>query len=123
MKRDWDLIRELLIEIEERCGPDDVVSAGAIELKGHSQETILYHLALLAEARLIDADDVGSHDGADWFVRRLTWEGHDFLDAARSDTTWGRAKSVAAEKGSGLTFAVLKELLVRFARDVLLGGG
>lgn len=56
---------------------------------------------------------------------KLTWEGHEFLDAAREDTRWNKAKEVAAKTGS-LTFSMLKEVLVQLSAEawkkILLGG-
>jgi Hypothetical protein (DUF2513) len=43
--------------------------------------------------------------------RRLTWEGHDFLDAIRDPEIWCKTKSGAEEVGS-FTFDLLKELAV-----------
>jgi hypothetical protein len=122
VKRDWDLIRELLHQLEHRCGPigANPLSSFEVEIEGRCGQEILYHLVLLNEAGLIVAKDLECED--EWWIYRLTWQGHDFLDAARNDTIWSRAKGIAADKGAGLTFAVLKDLLVRIARDALFGG-
>ena len=35
---------------------------------------------------------------------RLTWQGHEFLDAARNEDRWNQAKKTISEKGGSLTF-------------------
>jgi hypothetical protein len=41
----------------------------------------------------------------------LTWAGHDFIDAARSDTTWSKAMEKVKTVGGSLSFTILKQLL------------
>ena len=42
----------------------------------------------------------------------LTWQGHEFLDAARNDTIWRKAKKKVLETTGGLAFDVLKAALL-----------
>jgi len=121
VKRDWDLIREILLAIEARCD-GGAINQAELDITAAGAQAVSYHLALLHEAGLIDAIDVGSHDGDDFLVRRLTWDGHEFLDAARDETTWKQAKAVVAQKTGSLSFGVLKALLVKLATDLLMGG-
>jgi hypothetical protein len=121
MKRDMDLCREILRQIEE--SPE---SAGpAVKVDGRSDEEISYHVKLLAEAGLVEA---GVADGrfddrmSDGSVRTrfqkvyspvsLTWNGHEFLDAARNDTIWRKAKAKVISATGGLVFEVLKAALL-----------
>jgi Hypothetical protein (DUF2513) len=55
------------------------------------------------------------------FPTRLTWDGHEFLDAARDDTRWQKAKRYIVEKGSGLSFEVLQGVLMKLMTDALAG--
>ena len=89
MKRDMDLIREVLLEVEKVEGWDDWKQ---IEFKDRDPEEISYHVMLLAEAGLIEAKKIC--DGGAWLPMRLTWEGHEFLDAARNDTVWKKTKDI-----------------------------
>jgi hypothetical protein len=113
VKRDWDLIRQLLIAVESACDGGNAVNQAEFEVSDHSAAAIGYHVALLHEAGLISAIDVSSHQSEhpEFLVERLTWEGHDFLDAARDDTRWNRVKGAFAKAGKGIAFAVLKAAL------------
>ena len=46
----------------------------------------------------------------------MTWEGHEFADAARDETRWKKAMGIVEEKGGAVTLDVLKELLLHLAR-------
>lgn len=111
MKRDMDLIRQLLIEMESRsCGRQSVA------LEGRTEEEVSYHVKLLAEAGLIEAANASTRAGLNWIPVSLTWDGHEFLDAARDDTRWNSAKATVKEKAGAVTFEVLKQVLVSLVR-------
>ena len=83
MKRDMDLVRKILFHIE--ASEDGNIN---LDIPKHSQDVIYRHVELMKDKGLVDATIVPSSDGPEYEildceVRRLTWEGHDFLDAAR----------------------------------------
>lgn len=124
MKRDLELIRRMLLTMEafEQFDSPSVWPA-LVEACGAPEDVLEYHVILLHEAGLIDAIDLGSgDDGPSWVPMRLTWDGHEFLDAARSETVWGKAKKIVAEKGVGMSFDVLKALLSKLTTDLVMGG-
>lgn len=120
MKRDMDLVRQILFEIEKAPFDGGWVD---VEVEGCPSEEVVYHILLLAEAGLIAAEDVSTYGGPDYRPTRLTWEGHEFLEASRNETIWNKAKALISEKGGGMAFAVLKEVLLQLLRDSVLGGG
>lgn len=116
MKRDMDLARRILFEIEEFPQPG---AYGQVEVEDYSSEMISYHVKLLAEAGLIEARDGSTFGRFDWKAGDLTWEGHEFLDAARDDNRWNKTKTIIVEKVGTLTFAVLKQGLVEAIRTAV----
>src|SRR5215813_3685824 len=106
MKRDMDIVRHLLLWVESDRTlqlPSDV-----------TQETFAYHAQLMIDAGLIEGTvHYGSRRGIrapDAFhIQRLTWAGHDFLEAARNDTVWRTAKEKILKPGVSWTFDLLKE--------------
>jgi hypothetical protein len=108
MKRDMDLIRAILIEVEKL--PFDG-SFHDISVQGYSEEEITYHVLLAHEAGLIEAMDLSSMDGVCWKPKRLTYEGHEFLDSARNDTVWQKAKEKLLSTSGSITLDALKALL------------
>jgi len=118
MKRDLDLARQILLAVEAR-------PAGArpvpVTIDGHSDLEVADHVRLLVEAGLLDALDASSFSGPAWLVRRLTWEGHDFIETARVESIWLKAKTIVLRKGGALSFEVLKQVLATVAREVVSG--
>jgi hypothetical protein len=124
MKRDMDLCRRILFEIEaspEATGANTVI----LHIDGRDQAGVEYHVRLLASGGLIEADRaITSATGQQVYVPRcLTWAGHEFIDAAREDTLWQKGKSLVLEKTGGLSFDVLKAVLIKLCTDAVLGGG
>jgi DNA-binding HxlR family transcriptional regulator len=117
MKRDMDLIRKVLMTVEEQ--PLDY---GGLELSidGYDRETIAEHVRMLAKSGYIEATDVSTMDrGTDWRPKRLTWQGHDFLEAARNDTIWSKAKAKITELGVGFSMEITKATLISIAKEKL----
>lgn len=117
MKRDMDLVRKILLKIEE-----DYVSTAVYNIKidGYSDEQIAYHCKILYEAGLISdyKAQYGSNELYSFGVGSLTWDGNDYLDKVRDDSTWGKVKKVAKEKGVPLlidTVTVISAELIKVA--------
>jgi hypothetical protein len=47
----------------------------------------------------------------------LTWEGHDFLDAARSETIWKKVMNKVKDSTGTVAFEVLKALLIAASKE------
>ncbi len=112
MKRDLDLIRKLLLTIE---------SGEESDLSEYPPEVCNYHRALLIEAGLavghIHERSNGMPDAV--LVQRLTWEGHEYLDAIRSEDIWARTKRTFKNQGVAMTFDLVKTVAIKLATDLL----
>ena len=117
MKRDMDLARHILFAIEEHDG--DPLRYIDLKISGRTDREVSYHVMLLGEARLVEVKNYGNANRFEYRPRRLTWEGHEFLDAVRDDTVWKRAKSETLAKTGQLTFEVIKATLMGLARQGL----
>ena len=118
VKRDMELVRLILLELEK-----EPYSQGPIELEipGRTQDQISYHVMLLHEAGLINATDLSTFAGPDWKPTRLTWQGHEFLDASRDEGRWQKALNIMKDKAGVIAFDVLKELLIQLMRNSVFG--
>ena len=67
----------------------------------------------IIEAGLIDGIIVPNATGlpARTVRLKLSWAGHEFLDAARNDTIWHKAGERIKKSGVNVTFTLLSELL------------
>jgi hypothetical protein len=64
MRRDLDLAREILLELEKHEG--NPLASLEIEIPGRPQLEVDYHIMLLHEARLIKARDMSSMSTFKW---------------------------------------------------------
>ncbi len=115
MKRDFDLIRLILIHNETGEKPR--------ELDAYQEDHVLYNIALMKDAGLIEAyveDDVRGRPCAA-VINRLTWAGHDFLDSIRDESIWVKAKEKVIKPMGSFTFGLLKEYLSSEIKRSLLG--
>jgi hypothetical protein len=118
MKRDMDLIREILLKVEEL--PYDG-GFHDVSIEGHTDDEISYHVLLLKEAGFIEAADLSTLGGVCWKPMRLTYSGHEFLDAARSDTVWEKAKTAVVQSTGVLTLEGLKAMLPIVVKRLIMG--
>jgi hypothetical protein len=106
-----DLIRQILFKMEDHLGG---FAPRGVEIEGdYTEVQIGYHVWLLGGAGLMRVTDVTSlgSEAPEAIPLSLTWEGHDFIDAARNDTVWAHAKEKARSVGGSLSLAVFKQLL------------
>jgi hypothetical protein len=108
MKRDMELIRTILINAED----DKYPYGGRVEMEGYSEQTCAYHVALMQDAGLVDAEVIRSSETpyAAAMIHRLTSAGHDFCDAIRNDTVWNRARHRIVKHGASAGLSVLIEI-------------
>lgn len=98
MQRDMDLVRDLLLAVEER--PNEFLSE-SLSLPGYTPDQVAYHARLLLEAGYIRGEDMhgfGPPTSA-VCISGLTWDGHVFLDRIRDDRTWTKAKDAMRKIG------------------------
>ncbi|MBB5392221.1 MULTISPECIES: YjcQ family protein [unclassified Herbaspirillum] len=128
MKRDWDLIRQQLTDIEEDRDVFVDIPKSPRWLDGETEaqyqekireyfatsNRICGHVELLAEAGYIEGIKIirDSTGECHWAITtpRLTMTGHDLLDTMRSNSVWTAVKDIAKKKGIDLTFEVIKQL-------------
>lgn len=103
MKRDLDLVRRILLHLEGgEANPTSFTDGGFEPAVIHD------HVRLMHDAGLIEADEIVP---GQWWPERMTWAGHEFLDAARNEELWRETKKRVV-KGGGAPFSVFHELLL-----------
>jgi len=118
MKREMDLIRKMILALEEApsgFAPQD------LHVDGYSPEQIGYHAHLMIEEGLAKGTSTthlrSSSPAA--IVRSLTWAGHEFADAARDEARWKKAMGMVKEKTGSVSIAVLTQLLTGLMKGAL----
>ncbi|NJS13804.1 MAG: DUF2513 domain-containing protein [Sphingopyxis sp.] len=116
MRRDFDLIRAILLHIESAIQFD--AEDDWFQYEHDDQQAVGYSLHLMREQGLIT-----SHLSPEYSIAQsqshhdvtITWAGHDFLDSIRDDEIWRKTKEGAKQAG-GFTFDLLKSLSKGFLK-------
>ena len=100
MKRDYDYLRELMFEIEEKESHQYIfpllMSQSREEQKKH------HHLSLLCDKGFLE--QLNDH------VYRMTSAGHDFIESVRDGGIWEKTKVAVAETGGNASIELINRL-------------
>jgi Hypothetical protein (DUF2513) len=117
MKRDMDLIRTILLKIEVdpsfdslEASAKSITSAARLGITGYNDAEVSYHLAQLVDAELLVGNTKMASRGL-VIVSKLSWQGHEFLDAVRDPDVWRKTKERAkgiATVGFGFLLEIAK---------------
>ena len=113
MKRDMDLARQIMLQTEEKASHGKMFVE--LDFEDIPKQVLSEHVKLLAEAGLIESRV--NPRNATVLPTRLTWQGHDFLEAARNENVWQLAIKYIQEKGGAATFSVLNTVLGQIALE------
>ena len=109
MPRDWDLIRLILLRLDEQ--PTSASAVGPAEIPEHPAELVSDQIRLLLYAGLVDGTWPTRGGQLFCVAKSLTRDGHAFLDKTRSLTMWNRIKEILRDKGLDLSFDAIKAAL------------
>ena len=107
MKRDMDLYRQILREVESWS---TTLLPQQVKIAGYTRDQIDHHAWLLADEGLIEGEDAplgGAAPVHRYWPKCLTSKGHDFLAAAQNETRWKRVNDRLVEQGLPLTVKML----------------
>lgn len=113
MKRDMDLVRELLLIIEKN---DDSKELSIPE--DWDRKVVAYHLKILDQAGFVENHTKWAGDKPMWIIASLTWDGHEFLDSIRDDTIWNKTKDGIKSKGLEIA-SVPVEVIKEYAKILI----
>lgn len=108
MKRDDDLIRDLLFEAEASDQPYLL----AIMTLNPSEDGLKRHM------HAVWLSDAGFFHVVNDGVFRITNQGHDYLAAIRDDGVWRKTKEAASTLG-GVGLSVMKDIAVAYVKQEL----
>lgn len=101
MKRDMELIRKILFEIEEKFEPGLGYLHG-LSIEGYDNCTVGDHCELIYQAGLIT--DYKPQRGGQgnkllmFSIGKLTNKGHDYLELIRNEYTWNKTEEMVVKK-------------------------
>ena len=106
MRRDDEFFRSMLLNFE--ASDESLFIVGGTLSMDEDERKSDFHVRLACDAGLMLEMNPS--------VYRLTSQGHDYLDAVRSDTVWMKTKKGAAEVG-GLTLGLMKDLALAYVKQ------
>ncbi len=114
MKRDLDLVRQLMLQIEALpAAPPVQYRMSEIE-----DPVLLAHLEMLIEAGLVNGR-ISRSQGARGdviSVSGLTWQGHEWVEMVRGQSLWNEVKSAVLDGGGVLTFELARAMATKLLR-------
>ena len=123
MKRDMDLVREILLKIEEENQPLRLGQLLKDPTDADETARYAYHLGMMSDQGFIKGLHAKVMSGPeDWLELELTWRGQEFLDTLRDPTIWQKSKAIATKAGGGGLQVLLdigKALIVEAAKGML----
>ena len=130
MKRDMDLVRLILLKIEEEYKSTALIN---LSIDGYDMDTVAYHCKILHDAGFVSNYNAG-YAGDELYifsVGALTWDGNDYLDKIRDNSTWKKIKDIIAQKGLPLVVETIKTVSNAFitaaaegvANSIIKNGG
>jgi len=107
MKRDLDYLREILLKCE--ADESGQLSCDDFADEYHSEDCAAYHCQLLLDEHFIEVipiEDLSSMYSR-CIVRRITSQGHNYLDSVRNDSIWVKTKEKLKEVGDSLPLSLI----------------
>ena len=119
MKRNLDLLRKILLHIEENDKGDFNWVPDWGKFEDVDELVIAGHIKMLAEAGYIEMEDVSTFDGIEYLPHRVTMSGHDYLDSVRDPKIWKNTKTILSKAGGSTSLAVIQTIAAKLAMQAM----
>ncbi|BAK45582.1 DUF2513 domain-containing protein [Eggerthella sp. YY7918] len=119
MKRDMNLVRTLLIEIE---GADSQIIFTDASIDGYTLNDIAFHIELMDSHGLLfgaNTQYTSSGRAVNATVEGLSWDGFDYLDAIRSPKVWSKASNAIRDTVGETSLGVIKDVCSTLAASLI----
>ncbi|MEO6527773.1 MAG: DUF2513 domain-containing protein [Gemmatimonadaceae bacterium] len=117
MKRDIDLVRQIMMNIEDLpSGPSMQFRMGEVD-----DPVVRAHLEMMISAGLVNGkitEPYGAR-GAVIIISGLSWEGHEWIETVRDDGLWNEVKITVLNCGGALTFEIARDVANQILRKRL----
>ena len=113
MKRDFDLLRNILLTVEEceEVPPKTLRIESFLDLCDNPA-VVSMHLQLLKDAGFLECRAISRNDYIKGFeIERITFAGYEYLDSIRNAKIWRDVKEKIAVVG-GATFDIIKAVAI-----------
>jgi hypothetical protein len=113
MKRDLDLIRTILLTIEENS---PIYSINA------PKDMINYQLDILGNADYINlkVERVQGQKAGLYQIYGMTEKGHNYLDVLRKDNVWCKFKEKAGDMVESIPLEIVKTMCIEIVKEIII---
>lgn len=118
MKRNLDLIRDILIFIED--GNFDFLSSDDMNFPKIEHDELTSHLELMADAGFITFIDNSVFERKIYAKIKMRYKGYDYLETIRDSTVWNKTKESIKKVSGGVTFDLIKETAISIIKSLLI---
>ena len=122
MKRNMDLIRTILLRVEELGDPGLEPETTDSLFKDYDPTEVNHHIKILEQDKYLFAYTRPLVTGSfkiKWIIEGMTMEGHEFVEASRDNERWEQAKKTVFSKvGSFVLDSILQVLLQLVRKQV-----
>lgn len=115
MKRDWDLIRAILLAASEKEVGMPLYNR---DIGGYDEKIVAGHMQMLHDAGYAEVKSPGTNSGFA-MMTKIHMPGYDLLDTMNSNALWERIKTGAKEKAVDLSFEAIKALAIQYLPQIL----
>ncbi|WP_302297028.1 DUF2513 domain-containing protein [Mitsuokella multacida] len=110
MKRDLDLIRSILLQIEGMDSGSKRATVDSFLALCDDRDLLAWHIKMLIDAGFIEAIDISDKLGTNYIISCMTFSGCDYLDAIRSESIWQETRAKLQQFGGQVSLDVVKQL-------------
>ncbi|WP_293179077.1 DUF2513 domain-containing protein [Oceanithermus sp.] len=110
MELDWELFNSILKRVESMPPGNWLQLDDPLEVE---------HALLLRDGGLVELLDVSTHDGKAVVIKRLTLQGHNYLNHIRNETVYRKLKEYVAQSGGRFAFDVILALAKKYALGLM----
>lgn len=120
MKRDLDLLRNILLRIEELEPNKKRITIESFTDLCNDLNLISLHIELLLDNYFIETSSpINSGSYKDFIIHRITSDGYDYLDAVRNPSIWVKTKNKLLQVGGTATLEIIKSVAETLIRNRL----
>ena len=124
MQRDMELIRAILLDVEQR--PPNRHPIDRLSIEGYDADAIIEHVEMLLDGKILEgllsADWDGRRRIGGFAISTITWQGREFVDALRNESVWAKTKKYLVEKGGDAPFSIVISVAAEIAKKHFIGG-
>ena len=119
MRKDYDLVRDILLKIEASSVTDRMDDHYFVD-ESTDRDAIAFHLDLLIDAGCIIAKSFARKNAhSSHIVERMHDKGHEYLNTVRDNTVWKETKKSIGSVLSSMSIDIIKGVATDIALKLL----